>query len=257
MYFNYNNGFNCEYIGYGRTELSETSFRDIVKESIGQDDAKFLQKFSYVMGSYDKEGLANLKDQLGNVDDIVYYLSLPNRLEIVKSLVNGLKENELIRSSSLFVIEKPLGNNYTSAKELIDLLEENIGNERIFLIDHYLSKELVRNLISVRFSNPIFGHLWNNKYIEKIDIEISEDIGIRKRGQYYGSSGAIKDMVQSHGLELLALVTINQPDIFETESFRFEKEKVLKNVRVFNGDLENNIRIGQYKGYREDVLYRY
>ncbi len=252
MYFNYNNGFNCEYIGYGRTELSETSFRDIVKESIGQDDAKFLQKFSYVMGSYDKEGLANLKDQLGDVDEIVYYLSLPNRLEIVKSLVSGLKENELIRSSSLFVIEKPLGNNYTSAKELIDLLEENIGNERIFLIDHYLSKELVRNLISVRFSNPIFGHLWNNKYIEKIDIEISEDIGIGKRGQYYDSSGAIKDMVQSHGLQLLALVTINQPDIFDTESFRFEKEKVLKNVRVFNGDLEKNIRIGQYKGYGEE-----
>jgi glucose-6-phosphate 1-dehydrogenase len=189
---------------------------------------------------------------LGNAEEIVYYPSLPNRLEIVKNLTNGLKENNLIRPSSLFVIEKPLGNDYTSAKKLISFLEKNIEKQNIFLIDHYLSKELVRNLISIRFSNPIFGYLWNKKYIEKIEIEISEDIGIGKRGQYYDNSGAIRDMIQSHGLQLLALVTINQPDVFQTESFRLEKEKILKNVKILNGNLKENIKIGQYKGYREE-----
>jgi glucose-6-phosphate 1-dehydrogenase len=250
IYSNYKDGLDCEYIGYGRTELPDISFRDIVRESIGQDDTKFLKKFSYINGSYDKNGLGNLKDVLKSSEDTIYYLSLPNQLDIVKNLINGLKENNLITSSSLFVIEKPLGNNYTSAKELIDLLEKNIGKEKIFLIDHYLSKELVRNLISVRFSNPIFEHLWNNKYIEKIDIEISEDIGIGKRGQYYDNSGAIRDMIQSHGLQLLTLVTMDQPGAFNTENFHVEKEKVLKNVRVLNDNLEENIKVGQYEGYR-------
>ncbi len=252
IYLNYNDGLDCEYIGYGRTELSDISFRDVVKESIGQNDVKFLKKFSYVTGSYDKRGLVNLKNRLGKCNNIIYYFSLPNRLDIVKNLINGLKENGLIKASSLFVIEKPLGNNYTSARELIDLLEKNIGTEKIFLIDHYLSKELVRNLISIRFSNPIFGHLWNNKYIEKIEIEISEDFGIGKRGQYYDNSGAIRDMIQSHGLQLLALVTINQPDIFDTENFCLQKEKVLEKVRVLNGNFKENIRIGQYKGYKKE-----
>jgi glucose-6-phosphate 1-dehydrogenase len=252
IYLNYKDGLDCKYIGYGRTDLSDSSFRGIIKDSIQKDDKRFLDKFSYIQGSYDPNGLKKLSKEIGDFEDLIYYFSLPNRLDIVKKLVIGLKENNLITKSSLFVIEKPLGDSYPSAKELIDFLDENIGKENIFLIDHYLSKDLVRNLISIRFSNPIFENLWSSKYIERIEIEISEDIGIGNRGRYYDSSGAIRDMIQSHGLQLLSLITIEQPEVFDTENFHLEKEKILKRVISF----KRGIKVGQYNGYRDEEFVK-
>ncbi|KUK76201.1 MAG: Glucose-6-phosphate 1-dehydrogenase, partial [candidate division WS6 bacterium 34_10] len=115
-----------------------------------------------------------------------------------------------------------------------------------------LAKDLVRNLITLRFANPVFENLWSNKYIKKIDIDIKEKEGIKNRGEYYDKTGAIKDMIQNHGLQLLSLITFNQPESFKSKDFHKEKEKVLSNLKIFNDELEENIKIGQYKGYTKE-----
>jgi glucose-6-phosphate 1-dehydrogenase len=251
LYENYKNDFDCEYIGYGRTSLSDISFRELVGNSIKEKNEDFLSKFSYIVGTYDKDGLKGLRKHI-NPKDTIYYFAIPNRFKIVESLVNGLNENDLIKKGSQVVIEKPFGEDYTSAKKLITLLKEEIGEEKIFPIDHYLAKDLVRNLITLRFANPVFENLWNNQYVKKIDIEIKEKEGIRNRGEYYDSTGAIKDMIQNHGLQLLSLITFNQPKSFKSEDFHKEKENVLKEVRVFENNFEKNIEIGQYNSYKEE-----
>jgi glucose-6-phosphate 1-dehydrogenase len=251
LYENYKNGFDCKYIGYGRSPLSDASLREIVKESIDKIDTDFLSKFSYIQSSYNKSGLKNLKEKI-NPNESIYYLAIPNRFEIVKDLIEGLKENDLISDGSQLVIEKPFGEDYNSAKKLITLLQNEVGESKVFPIDHYLAKDLVRNLITLRFANPVFENLWNNKNIKKIDIEIKEKDGIKNRGEYYDSTGAIKDMIQNHGLQLLSLITFNQPSSFHAKDFHKEKEDILENVRVLDGKYEGNIDIGQYKGYRDE-----
>jgi glucose-6-phosphate 1-dehydrogenase len=251
LYENFKKGFTCRYIGYGRTSMSNIAFKKRVKESIGNNDKEFLSYFSYITGDYSQNDLSKLTD-IGDPSNTIYYLAIPNRLDIVKNLVLGLKENELITKGSQIVIEKPFGEDYKSAKNLIDFLKKEIGEERIYPIDHYLAKDLVRNLITLRFANPIFENLWDRKYIEKIDIDIKEKDGIKKRGSYYDTTGAIKDMIQNHGLQLLSLITFNQPKSFNFIDFHQEKEEILKNIILFNNDFDHNIEIGQYKGYKKE-----
>ena len=251
LYENYKKGFECKYIGYGRTPMSNVQFRKRIKESIGKNDKKFLSNFTYIKGDYQDNDLKELKNLI-EPQNTIYYLAIPNTLRIVKDLVLGLKANGLILDGSQIVIEKPFGENYQSAQELINFLKKEIGEEKIYPIDHYLAKDLVRNLITLRFANPIFENLWNSEYIEKIDIDIKEKDGIRNRGNYYDSTGAIKDMIQNHGLQLLSLITFNQPKSFDFKDFHKEKENILRNISVFNNDFENNIEIGQYKGYKNE-----
>lgn len=247
IFQNYKDGFRCKYVGYGRTSISDIDFRKIVSESTKTDDINFLSQFSYIQGSYDREGLEKLRDLVDQEN--IFYLSIPNRLEIVEEIVYGLKSNELLNKKSQIVIEKPFGQDYQSAKELINILHTDIEEANIFPIDHYLAKDLVRNLITLRFANPIFENIWNNKNIEKIDINIFEKDGIGSRGQYYDNTGAIKDMIQNHGLQLLALVTMNQPSSFKSEYFHKEKELILNDLRILDNDFNPNIKIGQYEGY--------
>lgn len=251
LYENYKEGFACKYIGYGRSDLSDISFKDRVKHSIEQEDEKFLSNFSYIQGSYDTEGLKQLKKRI-IPSETIFYLAIPNRLDIVKDLVSGLNSNKLITEGTQLVIEKPFGENYQSAKTLRNFFRSEVGEEKIYPIDHYLAKDLVRNLITLRFANPVFESLWNNEYIHKIDIDIKEKEGIKDRGDYYDKTGAIKDMIQNHGLQLLSLITFNQPESFSSKDFHKEKENILKNTRLYKGIFKDNIHIGQYKGYREE-----
>lgn len=251
LYKNYKTGYKCKYIGYGRTPISDEQFRDIVKDSIGKDEKKFLSNFSYTQGSYDNQGLKNLVGEISPKESI-YYLAIPNRYKIVKNLIEGLKESNLISEGSQIVLEKPFGTNYNSAEKLISFLKNSVGEEKVYPIDHYLAKDLVRNLITLRFANPVFENLWNNQYIKKIDIDIKEKDGIKNRGEYYDSTGAIKDIIQNHGLQLLSLITFNQPKSFKSDDFHKEKEEILKNTKVFNNDFKENIKIGQYKEYRKE-----
>jgi glucose-6-phosphate 1-dehydrogenase len=254
LYENYNKGFECKYIGYGRTNLTDESFREKIRSVIDKENTDFLTKFSYMQGSYDKKDLEQLKKEL-NPSETIFYLAIPNRLNIVRKLIAGLKANKLIKKETQIVIEKPFGENYKSAKALKDFLEKEVDENQIYPIDHYLAKDLVRNLITLRFANPIFENLWNNEFISKIDIDIKEKEGIKNRGQYYDNTGAIKDIIQNHGLQLLSLITFNQPKSFHSKDFHKEKEKILKSAKVYNDNFKKNIKVGQYTGYlKEDYV---
>jgi glucose-6-phosphate 1-dehydrogenase len=249
LYQNYLSGLRCRYIGYGRTQISDDQFRDIVSESTSSSDLDFLSRFSYVSGGYNRNGLKSLVSKV-DPDRAVYYLAIPNKYEIVSSLLTGLISTHLFSQKSFVVFEKPFGEDYESAEKLIEVIEKQLGENKVFLIDHYLAKDLVRNLISVRFANPMIESLWSNKFIKEINISIEEEIGIEKRGEYYDSTGAIRDMIQNHGLQLLSLVTMDIPKTFGFSDFHGSKEKIVENVRFFNGEMKNHIEIGQYDGYR-------
>jgi glucose-6-phosphate 1-dehydrogenase len=251
LYENYKEGLTSKYIGYGRSNLSDIAFKERITKSIGKKDKKFLSNFSYIQGTYDQNGLKKLNNII-DPSKTIFYLAIPNRLDIVENLINGLNQNKLIGKDTQLVIEKPFGEDYKSAKTLRDFLKKEVGEEKIYPIDHYLAKDLVRNLITLRFANPVFENLWNNKFIKKIDIDIKEKDGIKDRGEYYDKAGAIKDMIQNHGLQLLSLITFNQPSSFNSEDFHLEKEKVLKNTHVYRNDFKDNIKIGQYKNYLKE-----
>ncbi len=251
LWKNYQQGCKCNYFGYGRTNFNNNEFRKIVEDSVPQADKEFISRFKYVSGSYDKYGLGVLKSNI-NPETAIYYLALPTKLEIIKKLVTGLDRNNLLGDKGLVVLEKPFGEDYLSAKNLIGFLDKSLGSKKAYLIDHYLAKDLVRNLITLRFANPVFENLWSNNFIDKIEIKAKESLGIGDRAEYYETTGAIKDMVQNHVLQVLSLVTMDQPKNLIASSFHQEKIKVLKDLRMFNNQFEDNLEIGQYKGYLDE-----
>lgn len=251
LYSLYQSGVKCRYIGFGRTSISDSDFRELVKSSAESDD-DFSNEFSYISGKYDKSGLADLRASIDSNLPAIYYLALPTRIEVLAPLFDGLIANDLVNENSRFVIEKPFGSDLNSAEELMDLLRSKLGEEKVFLIDHYLAKDLVRDLITLRFANPIFESVWNNNFIDSVKIETSESVGIEGRGEYYDKTGAIRDMLQNHVLQILAIVTMDQPESFSFNDFKKEKLSILKNVRIFSSDFEKNIEIGQYEGYKNE-----
>lgn len=248
---NYSEGCKCNYYGFGRTELSDFEFKSIVRDSVSEAGEEFLTKFEYFSGDYDSQGLKVLKPKVKSTRPI-FYLAVPTRLEIIENIIAGLKKNELLKEKSTVVLEKPFGTDHQSAEKLISFLEDNLGSKKTHLIDHYLAKDLIRNLITLRFANPIFSNLWNNNFIDRIEIEASESVGIEGRGGYYDKSGAIRDMIQNHVLQVLTLVVMDQPKKIDFDSFSNQKTKVLKNLRMFDNQFENNIEIGQYQGYLDE-----
>ena len=145
------------------------------------------------------------------------------------------------------VIEKPFGFDYDSANELNNQIRKVFPEQDIFRIDHYLGKEMIQNISVIRFANNIFESLWNNRYIENVQITFSEALGVEDRGGYYEHSGALKDMVQNHILQVVALLAMEVPTSFSNKSIREEKVKVLQAIRRYDSEevLQNFVR-GQY-----------
>lgn len=251
----YQKDYKCNYIGYGRTEFSDNEFKKVVKESVKEASKDFIARFSYISGGYNFEGLQKIKD-FNLEKTTIFYLSLPTRLELIQEVVLGLKQAQLFSREFRVVVEKPFGSDFETASELMQFLDKNIGKENLFLIDHYLSKDLVRNLISLRFANPVFENIWSNKYIEKIEIQALEKSGIENRGQYYDKTGAIKDMIQNHLLQMLALVLMDKPDLRRQASVEKQKSEIISDLRVFEGDYKDNILIDQYDGYVDEKFVR-
>ncbi|MDD5397229.1 MAG: glucose-6-phosphate dehydrogenase [Candidatus Moranbacteria bacterium] len=246
-------------IGFARTEMTNAEFREIVKESVeayvAKPDSKklekFLQTWEYVSGSYDSNGIAQLA-QCCIVGEVFYYLSIPSGLELIQGVVNGLAKNNLINDGSSIVLEKPFGFDFGSAKKINLFVQKHFKETQIYRIDHYLAKDLVQDMLALRFANPIFEPIWNGKYIEKIDIDIKEDEGIRSRGQYYDKAGAIKDMIQNHALQLLAFSTMDKPASLSAKSIHEGKNAILKRIKLWSESAAEAISIGQYDGYKNE-----
>jgi glucose-6-phosphate 1-dehydrogenase len=157
------------------------------------------------------------------------------------------------------IIEKPFGVDYESARQLNSLIHQVFTEDQIYRIDHYLGKETVQNILFFRFSNSMFEPLWNNRYIDNVQITIAEDIGIEGRGKFYETSGVIRDIIQNHGLQLLALIAMEPPLSFEADPVRDEKVKVLRSlIPLHNQSAREATVLGQYgpgmhtKDYRSE-----
>lgn len=246
-------GYKGKYIGYGRTVLLGHEFMQRVKEAVPDASNDFLSNFSYVSGDYSFADLKKLKTHISQ-DRTIFYLALPTRVDVIGELVHGLKQLDFFNNEFQLVIEKPFGDDYDSALKLMTFLRQEVGEDHLFLVDHYLAKSLVRNLISLRFANPIFENMWSNKFINKIEINALETVGIEGRGEYYDSVGAIKDMIQNHVLQMLSIVLMNSPEEFNFESIVNEKKNVLENLNMFDKEFSGNVKIGQYNGYLEEEM---
>jgi glucose-6-phosphate 1-dehydrogenase len=182
----------------------------------------------------------------------LFYLAVPPAQ--FPPILQGLSEAGLLHAPngvpwSRVVIEKPFGRDLGSARELNRLVAGVLDERQTFRIDHYLGKETVQNILVFRFGNSIFEPLWNRKYIDQVQITMAEEIGVERRGKFYDANGVVRDVVQNHLLQLLALVAMELPATFGADDVRDEKLKLLRSVRPLS--LEDAVH-GQYAGYREE-----
>jgi glucose-6-phosphate 1-dehydrogenase len=175
----------------------------------------------------------------------LHYLAIPPSLFAIVS--EGLAKSGCAANARL-VIEKPFGHNRATAEELNRVLSHYFPEENIFRIDHYLGKEPVQNILYTRFANPMLEPIWNRNYLSSVQITMAENFGVRDRGKFYDETGAIRDVVQNHMLQVLANLTMDPPTHEEHEAARDQKASLLKAVRPLDSD---HIVRGQYKGYHE------
>jgi glucose-6-phosphate 1-dehydrogenase len=250
-------------IGFARREKTDDSWRAELREALGKfsrsktvDDAKWA-KFAASI-SYCRGDLTNPKDfeQLaldireGGTDslrnNLLFYLSImPSQFaEVVENLhtCGLLQRPDTGGESHRVIVEKPFGTDLRSAHALNAELMKFCHEAQIFRIDHYLGKETVQNILTFRFSNSIFEQLWTRQSVEQVQITVSENLGVGARGGYYEESGALRDMVQNHLLQVLSLVAMEPPVSLEAESIRDEKVKLLRSIRpLAPGDVLANV----------------
>jgi len=192
-------------------------------------------------------GLENFYLESGIREHIFYFAVDPR---FFGTIVKGL-QNISGAETGKVVIEKPFGENLQEAEKLNTAMEDFFGPRNIYRIDHYLGKEMVRNIQTIRFTNPIFSTIWDARHIECIQISATEEVGVETRGAYYDHSGALKDMMQNHLLQILTIVAMEQPVFNQTESMHKEQMKVLRALRLSNHIARNTV-LARYEGYREE-----
>jgi len=207
--------------------------------------------------SYLAEHLDRLESEAGTPMNRLFYLAIP--ADLFETVITRLGEHDFNRyepgiMESRFLIEKPFGTNRASAQELITILDSRFDERQIYRIDHYLAKETAQNILTFRFNNPLFSSCWNNEHISHIMVTAAETIGIEGRVAFYEKMGALRDLVQSHLLQLLALVTMDRPSSFSAHDIHFEKNRILACVRPPTGsEIQRSVVRGQYAGYKTEV----
>lgn len=177
----------------------------------------------------------------------IFYLALPIKIEIIKTIVDSLMEVEGDKENWQIAIEKPFGSNLVEAKEIKQILNEIFSEQQMYPVDHYLTKDLVKNILSFRFANPIVEQIWRPENIESITVTAWETEDVSGRGGYYEQFGAIKDMMQNHLLQILLLCTIDRPKFLDGKMLSIEKQNTIKKFKILN------LETGQYKSYLSEV----
>ena len=238
-------------IAIGRSEVAQAELLKTIKQAVKVQDEdvwqKFQQRLTYVsIDVYQSDDFKNLVSELEpTCPNRLFYLATASSL--YAEIVKNLHANQLIHAPSKVVLEKPIGHDLTSAKAINKAVAEYFDESQIYRIDHYLGKETVQNLMVLRFANSIFESQWNQKYIDHIQISISESLGVEKRAGFYEQVGAFRDMMQNHLLQLLCIVAMEPPSKMEPDEVRDEKVKVIKALRAIEGkDIHDKVIRGQY-----------
>lgn len=267
----------------GRRDKTEDEFRKDAEQAIKRFSRsnngsqtrlnQVLSRFYYYrLDIYNKDGYAQLGDYLSEIDKVygtngnrIFYLAVAP--EHFKPIVENLRSAGMVINDGIswqrVVIEKPFGSDLNSAIMLNEVINRVFGEEHIYRIDHYLGKEMLQNIMAIRFANALFEPLWNNKYIDHVQIISSETVGVENRGAYYEKAGALRDMLQNHMLQLLMLTAMEPPAILDNNSIRDEKVKVLKSLSGMTYEkVRQHVVRGQYgsgqidnktvPGYREE-----
>jgi glucose-6-phosphate 1-dehydrogenase len=248
-------------IGVSRSEIGRKAYVDDVEATIRKHIAKdiideavlarFLKRLDHIpIDASGNAGWKRLKGTLernGRTNETrVFYLATAPRL--FGPIAENLKAAGLVTEQSRVVLEKPIGRDLATAREINDAVGAVFDEDQIFRIDHYLGKETVQNLIALRFANTLFEPLWNSAHIDHVQITVAESLGVEGRGDYYDNSGALRDMVQNHIMQLVCMVAMEVPNSLDADSVRDEKLKVLKALRPITGDAtETKIVRGQYR----------
>jgi glucose-6-phosphate 1-dehydrogenase len=253
-------------IGVARREISDDEFREQQSEAVRQFAAgatdepawrAFRERLFYVAGEFGDAGTyERLAGRLRDVaarqrtdGNALFYLATPP--QFFAQIVKGLGAAGLAREEGngwrRVIVEKPFGRDLDSARRLNEQIREVLKESQIYRIDHYLGKETVQNIMVFRFANGLFEPVWNRRYVEHVEISVAETVGAEGRGGYYESAGVVRDMMQNHMFQLLALIAMEPPISFEGEAARNEKVKVLQAIRPMSPEdiLKRAVR-GQY-----------
>lgn len=255
-------------IGFGRKEIPDKEFRKMTEEAISEFSRRPLdhdcwdkvsENISYHAGNYDDlkafealgKDIDKIEKDLGEEVQVLFYVSTPPKVfePILDNLgASGLATRHMkTKFTSKVIVEKPFGRDLDSAKELNHIITKQFQENQVYRIDHYLGKETVQDLLVQRFANAIFEPIWNRQYVESVQITVAESIGVGSRAGYYDQSGAVRDMIQNHTMQLLALSAMEPPVSLDPESIRDEKVKVLKAIQPLTLSAEGgDVVRGQY-----------
>ena len=268
-------------VGIGRSVFTSPNFRIHSKKGIEEHSRRiehvknawkdFANQIDYIKADLENDKtyksiaaiIKKQEEQWKEKATVIYYMSVAPQLAPI--IAEKLHNNKLtsVASRSRMVFEKPFGHDFQSAKELNKRLGQLFKEEQIYRIDHYLGKETVQNILALRFANALFEPIWNSHYIDHVQITAAEDIGVEDRGGYYEKSGALRDMVQNHIMQLLCMIAMEAPVSFDADEIRNKKLDVLMAIRKWPKDevYLNAVR-GQYsagwmkgkkmKSYREE-----
>ena len=252
-------------VGFARRDWSDGDFEDMAREAARTGArtpwreevwSRLASNIRFVPGSFDddnafdelSQALDEMRDSRGIKGNAAFYLSIPPAAFpiVLKQLQRtGMADNRKSGGWRRVVVEKPFGTDLESSRELNDLVDDVFTAQDVFRIDHYLGKETVQNILALRFANQLFEPVWNSNYVDSVQITMAEDVGIGSRAGFYDQTGAARDVLQNHVLQLLALVGMEEPVEFTADAIRTEKIKVLRAITL-PSDLGSFAIRGQY-----------
>ncbi len=251
----------CVVLGVSRQDVGDVAYRDWARDALvasglaTEDVDRWCQGNLHhqALGDGDytvlRERIESIEAERGLPGNRVFYMAIPPGA--FAPTIHGLGESGLNRGPgwARVVVEKPFGTDLESARALNELLLSHFDESQIYRIDHYLGKATVQNLLTFRFTNPMFERLWNRDRVSRVEITVAEDLGIAGRAGYYERAGVVRDMVQNHLTQLLALVAMEPPNVFEADRIRDEKVKVITAVAPIEPD---DVVYGQYEAGTHD-----
>jgi glucose-6-phosphate 1-dehydrogenase len=270
-------------VGYGRKEISHDEFRGLATEAIKEFSRRELNpdvwgrvatNTTYVAGGYDAKAdfdrlakhIDAIEKQVGREVQALFYISTPP--SVFAPILRNLGESGLASRAlgqphhAKVIIEKPFGRDLESARALNSTIRSVFEEHQVYRIDHYLGKETVQDLLVQRFANSIFEPLWNRNFIDHVQITVAEEVGVGSRGGYYEQSGALRDMIQNHTMQLVALTAMEPPVSLDAEAIRDEKVKLLRAIQPLHVGPNGDVARAQYaagmiggrpsKGYLEE-----